>query len=154
MSHHHLFNDNDYLIGHFKTLIYQNITTLNKKKQKAPAHENEKLRRRHHHHHHPLKTMTFRDNPIIFLGLPLFLLIFFISPGSYSADCGGNIPSTLDGPFAPVTVLLDTTLRGKAIDLPDTDPRVRRHVTGFEPEQISLSLSSDHDSIWVSWITG
>ncbi|XP_010486254.1 PREDICTED: purple acid phosphatase 15 isoform X2 [Camelina sativa] len=81
----------------------------------------------------------------------LLLLFCFLSPAIFSAD---YIPSTLDGPFVPVTVPLDTSLRGKAIDLPDTDPRVRRRVTGFEPEQISISLSSDHDSIWVSWITG
>ncbi|KAL1211928.1 Purple acid phosphatase 15 [Cardamine amara subsp. amara] len=91
--------------------------------------------------------MTFHDNSIIFLGL----LFCFLSPVRFSAV---HIPSTLDGPFVPVTVPLDTSLRGKAIDLPDTDPRIRRRVTGFEPEQISLSLSSDHDSIWVSWITG
>ncbi|KAF2548955.1 hypothetical protein F2Q70_00023833 [Brassica cretica] len=92
--------------------------------------------------------MTFHDYSITFLGLSL---LCFLSPATFSAD---YIPSTLDGPFVPVTVPLDTSLRGKAIDLPDTDPRVRRHVTGFEPEQISLSLSSDFDSIWVSWITG
>jgi len=81
----------------------------------------------------------------------LLLLFCFLSPAISSAH---SIPSTLDGPFVPVTVPLDTSLRGQAIDLPDTDPRVRRRVIGFEPEQISLSLSSDHDSIWVSWITG
>ncbi|KAJ6683645.1 hypothetical protein OIU85_007344 [Salix viminalis] len=65
-----------------------------------------------------------------------------------------GIPTTLDGPFKPVTVPLDQTFRGHAVDLPDTDPRVRRIVQGFEPEQISLSLSTTHDSVWVSWITG
>lgn len=91
--------------------------------------------------------MTFHNDSIIFLGV----LFCFLSPVRFSAVA---IPSTLDGPFVPVTVSLDTSLRGKAIDLPETDPRVRRRVTGFEPDQISLSLSSDHDSIWVSWITG
>ncbi|KAF8050932.1 hypothetical protein N665_1852s0002 [Sinapis alba] len=95
--------------------------------------------------------MTFHNDTITFLRLQLLLLFCFLSPATFSAE---YIPSTLDGPFVPVTVPLDTSLRGKAIDLPDTDPRVRRHVTGFEPEQISLSLSSDYDSIWVSWITG
>uniref|UniRef100_A0A1J3IP00 Purple acid phosphatase n=1 Tax=Noccaea caerulescens TaxID=107243 RepID=A0A1J3IP00_NOCCA len=95
--------------------------------------------------------MTSRDDSIIFLGLPLLLLLGFLSPIILSVD---YIPSTLNGPFVPVTVPLDTSLRGNAIDLPDTDPRVRRRVTGFEPEQISLTLSSDYDSIWVSWITG
>ncbi|RDX65612.1 Purple acid phosphatase 15, partial [Mucuna pruriens] len=64
------------------------------------------------------------------------------------------IPSTLEGPFHPVTVPFDPALRGVAVDLPDTDPRVRRRVRGFEPEQISVSLSTAHDSVWISWITG
>ncbi|WCJ38052.1 purple acid phosphatase 15 [Euphorbia peplus] len=64
------------------------------------------------------------------------------------------IPSTLDGPFPPVTVPFDLTLRGNALDLPDSDPRVQRSVEGFEPEQISVSLSSSYDSVWISWITG
>ncbi|KAL8486865.1 hypothetical protein ACS0TY_023527 [Phlomoides rotata] len=66
----------------------------------------------------------------------------------------GQIPTTLDGPLDPVTVTLDENFRGHAIDLPDTDPRVKRNVTGFEPEQISVSLSSTYDSVWISWITG
>ncbi|TKY66137.1 Purple acid phosphatase 15 [Spatholobus suberectus] len=65
-----------------------------------------------------------------------------------------HIPSTLEGPFDPVTVPFDPALRGVAVDLPDTDPRVRRLVQGFEPEQISVSLSTTHDSVWISWITG
>ncbi|KAI4356399.1 hypothetical protein L6164_000425 [Bauhinia variegata] len=65
-----------------------------------------------------------------------------------------KIPTTLDGPLEPVTVPLDPNLRGIADDLPDTDPRVRRSVQGFEPEQISVSLSATHDSVWISWITG
>lgn len=66
----------------------------------------------------------------------------------------GSIPTTLDGPFKPVTISLDKSFRGNAIDLPDTDPRVQRNVVGFEPEQISVSLSSTYDSVWISWITG
>uniref|UniRef100_A0A2N9EDB8 Purple acid phosphatase n=1 Tax=Fagus sylvatica TaxID=28930 RepID=A0A2N9EDB8_FAGSY len=65
-----------------------------------------------------------------------------------------KIPSTLDGPFKPVTVPLDDSLRGKAVDLPDSDPRVERSVKGFEPEQISVSLSAEYHSVWISWITG
>ncbi|KAJ0112461.1 hypothetical protein Patl1_01583 [Pistacia atlantica] len=87
-------------------------------------------------------------------------------PFMYSANCcfifllylmairAHNIPSTLDGPFNPVTVPYDTSLRGKAVDIPDTDPRLRRRVKGFEPEQISVSLSTSYDSVWISWITG
>jgi hypothetical protein len=65
-----------------------------------------------------------------------------------------NIPSTLDGPFEPITVPFDLSLRGNAVDLPDSDSRVLRRVTGFEPEQISVSLSYSFDSIWISWVTG
>lgn len=69
-------------------------------------------------------------------------------------DGGVRIPTTLDGPFKPVTVPLDKSFRGNAVDLPDTDPLVQRNVEGFQPEQISLSLSVSHSSVWVSWITG
>ncbi|KAK7256037.1 hypothetical protein RIF29_29469 [Crotalaria pallida] len=79
-------------------------------------------------------------------GLVLLLLCF----GHYYC----HVPTTLEGPFEPVTVPFDPALRGVAVDLPDTDPRVRRQVQGFQPEQISLSLSTTHDSVWVSWITG
>lgn len=71
-----------------------------------------------------------------------------------AAAARAGIPSTLDGPFAPVTVPFDAGLRGNAVDLPDTDPRVRRRVGGFEPEQISLALSANYDSVWISWVTG
>jgi hypothetical protein len=67
---------------------------------------------------------------------------------------GGAIRTTLDGPFQPVTVPLDKRFRGNAVDLPDTDRRVQRIVEGFEPEQISVSLSATYDSVWISWITG
>lgn len=66
-----------------------------------------------------------------------------------------DFPTTLQGPFKPVTLPLDNnTFHGNAIDLPDTDPQVQRNVQGFEPEQISVSLSSNYDSVWISWITG
>jgi len=81
---------------------------------------------------------------VLFLNL---LLLFF----DFS-NC--HIPNTLEGPFLPVTVPFDTSLRGDTEDLPDDDPRVRRQVTGFQPEQISLSLSTTHHSVWLSWITG
>ncbi|GLT97777.1 hypothetical protein SLE2022_153260 [Rubroshorea leprosula] len=75
------------------------------------------------------------------------MLLSFVSPN-------GAIPTTLDGPFKPVTVPLDKSFRGNAVDLPGTDPRVQRIAKGFEPEQISVSLSSTPDSVWISWITG
>ncbi|KAI3925949.1 hypothetical protein MKW98_028085, partial [Papaver atlanticum] len=80
------------------------------------------------------------------------LLSFFL--GSFFILVNGDIPTTLDGPFDPVTVPFDENFRGHAVDLPDTDPRVQRNVKGFEPEQISVSLSASHDSVWISWITG
>ncbi|GFP80676.1 purple acid phosphatase 15 [Phtheirospermum japonicum] len=79
-------------------------------------------------------------------------IFIFLIPNLFQI-CG-TIPTTLDGPFDPVTSPLDKSFRGHAIDLPDTDPRVQRNVTGFEPEQITLSLSSTYDSVWISWITG
>ncbi|EXC16968.1 hypothetical protein L484_021625 [Morus notabilis] len=57
------------------------------------------------------------------------------------------IPTTLEGPFKPVTVPLDKSFRGNAVDLPDTDPRVLRIVQDFQPEQISVSLSTTYRSV-------
>ncbi|KAG2318191.1 hypothetical protein Bca4012_040323 [Brassica carinata] len=82
---------------------------------------------------------------------PLLLLFFcFLSPASFS---DAYIPSTLDGPFTPVTVQLDTTLRGKADDLPDTDPRVLRRNTGLEPKLLTPGFDALTD-VLISWITG
>lgn len=83
--------------------------------------------------------------PTVALFILLTLSLAFVHEG---------IPTTLDGPFKPVTVPLDKSFRGNAVDLPETDPRVKRIVKGFEPEQISVSLSGTHDSVWISWITG
>lgn len=79
-------------------------------------------------------------------------LVLVFSLSFFHGDEG--VLSTLDGPFKPVTVPLDNSSRGKAVDLSDTDPVVQRVVEGFEPEQISLSLSATYDSVWISWITG
>lgn len=86
----------------------------------------------------------------------VFVVAVFVSVvmGRLSFVNGAAIPSTVDGPFKPVTVPLDKSFRGHAVDLPDNDPRVQRIVTGWEPEQIFVSLSSTHDSVWISWITG
>ncbi|KAK8948481.1 Purple acid phosphatase 15 [Platanthera zijinensis] len=73
--------------------------------------------------------------------------------GSSAAE--SSIPTTLDGPFTPVSVNLeDEGFRGNAVDLPETDPRVVRRVKGFEPEQISVSLSVSADAVWISWVSG
>ncbi|RWR74571.1 purple acid phosphatase 15 isoform X1 [Cinnamomum micranthum f. kanehirae] len=82
-----------------------------------------------------------------------FALISLLSSSTVSASAK-TIPTTLDGPFIPVTIPFDESLRGNAVDLPATDPRVVRRVKGFEPEQISVTLSATYDSVWISWITG
>ncbi|CAM8983600.1 unnamed protein product [Rhodiola kirilowii] len=81
--------------------------------------------------------------------ISLFLMLL-----SLSALTFGEIQTTLQGPFTPVTVQLDPSFRGHAVDLPSSDPRLRRRVEGFEPEQIAVSLSSTYDSVWISWVTG
>ncbi|KAF6135756.1 hypothetical protein GIB67_028612 [Kingdonia uniflora] len=82
------------------------------------------------------------------------IIIIFIFLNLLAVVVRGEIPTTLEGPFVPVTVPLDDRFRGHAIDLPATDYRVQRRVNGFEPEQISVSLSASYDSVWISWITG
>jgi hypothetical protein len=78
-----------------------------------------------------------------------------ISSSSSGGGGGGNrIPSTLDGPFVPVTIPLDPSIRLSASqDLPQYDPRVVKRVAAIYPEQIFLSLSTP-DAMWVSWVTG
>jgi len=71
-----------------------------------------------------------------------------------SSSSGNRIPSTLDGPFVPVTIPLDPSIRLSASqDLPQYDPRVVKRVAAIYPEQIFLSLSTP-DAMWVSWVTG
>ncbi|ERN11937.1 purple acid phosphatase 15 isoform X1 [Amborella trichopoda] len=83
----------------------------------------------------------------------LCFLLALISVLSVFSGAIAKIPTTVDGPFDPITVPFDNSLRGHAIDLPDSDPRVGKRGRTFEPEQISLSLSTP-DAIWVSYITG
>ncbi|KAG5226698.1 serine/threonine protein [Salix suchowensis] len=84
------------------------------------------------------------------LAFPLFLPLLW-----RLIVVNASFPTTLEGPFKPVTVPFDNqSYHGNAIDLPDTDPQIQRTVQGFEPEQVSVSLSSDYDSVWISWITG
>lgn len=64
-----------------------------------------------------------------------------------------RIPTTLEGPFKPVTQRLDPSLRRGSDDLPMNDPRLKKNVTSNFPEQIALAISSA-TSMWVSWITG
>lgn len=79
------------------------------------------------------------------------LLVIFVG---FGVVVKGEISTTINGPFEPVTYPFDENLRGNAVDLPDTDHRVQRSVSGFEPEQISVALSSNYDSVWISWVTG
>ncbi|KAL6971128.1 Purple acid phosphatase 23 [Sarracenia purpurea var. burkii] len=64
-----------------------------------------------------------------------------------------SVPSTLEGPFRPVTRRFDPSLRRGSDDLPMDHPRLKRNVTSMFPDQIALALSSP-SSMWVSWITG
>jgi hypothetical protein len=64
-----------------------------------------------------------------------------------------SIPTTLEGPFQPVTVKFDPSLRQGSSDLSPDDPRIVKQVSGNFPEQISLALSTP-DAMWITWITG
>ncbi|XP_009385494.2 purple acid phosphatase 15 [Musa acuminata AAA Group] len=88
--------------------------------------------------------------------LPLVVATISLLLWSIAGLRGGRrIPTTLDGPFEPVTVPLDGRVaRGHAVDLPASDFRLQRKVTVLEPEQISVSLSATEDSVWISWVTG
>ncbi|GLU08740.1 hypothetical protein SLE2022_256330 [Rubroshorea leprosula] len=79
--------------------------------------------------------------------LPIFLFI------AKTIVVGKSIPTTLEGPFQPVTRLFDSSLRRGSDDLPMDNSRLKRNVTGMFPEQIALSISSP-TSMWVAWVTG
>jgi len=65
-----------------------------------------------------------------------------------------TIPTTLDGPFKPLTRRFEPSLRRGSDDLPMDHPRLRkRNVSSDFPEQIALALSTP-TSMWVSWVTG
>ncbi|KAK1261252.1 Purple acid phosphatase 23 [Acorus gramineus] len=64
-----------------------------------------------------------------------------------------RIPTTLDGPFKPVTRRFDRSLRQGSDDLPMDHPRLTKRVPTNFPEQIALAISSP-SSMWVSWVTG
>ncbi|KAJ1694365.1 hypothetical protein LUZ63_011063 [Rhynchospora breviuscula] len=66
----------------------------------------------------------------------------------------GSIPTTLDGPFKPVTRRLDSSLRQGSDDVPLSDPRLVKKVKSPFPEQISIAASFSPSSLWISWITG
>lgn len=69
------------------------------------------------------------------------------------SETKSHIPTTLDGPFDPMTRRFDPSLRRGSDDLPMTHPRLKKNVTSNFPEQIALAISSP-SSMWVSWVTG
>lgn len=73
-----------------------------------------------------------------------------------SSFVNGFVPisTTLEGPFKPFTSPLNLSIIGNVTDLPDSDSLFQRPDLDFAPEQISVSLSSDYDSVWISWVTG
>ncbi|KAI3870190.1 hypothetical protein MKX03_025786 [Papaver bracteatum] len=88
-----------------------------------------------------------------------FLLFFFLTAiimeeMKLIISTANQIPTTLEGPFPPVTRRFDLSLRRGSDDLPMDHPRLRKRVSPMFPEQISLALSSQPTSIWVSWVTG
>lgn len=77
--------------------------------------------------------------------LKLWLLIntFFITIITTQTLLAQNqIPTTLDGPFKPVTRRFDPSLRRGSDDLPMNHPRLKKNATSNFPEQISLAISS------------
>ena len=83
----------------------------------------------------------------LWIGLSLFLIITKIVVAK------GKIPTTLDGPFVPVTRRFDPSLRRGSDDLPMSHPRLKKNVTLNFPEQIALAISTP-TTMWVSWVTG
>ncbi|PSR94911.1 Purple acid phosphatase [Actinidia chinensis var. chinensis] len=85
--------------------------------------------------------LSFSSSALAIVALILIIIAAFRS----------KIRTTLEGPFEPVMVPFDLSLWGNAVDLPNSDPRVQRRANGFDPK--SVSLSSNYDSVWISWIT-
>ncbi|XP_021889878.1 purple acid phosphatase 23-like, partial [Carica papaya] len=81
------------------------------------------------------------------------LLLTFFSIITKLVAIKDDIPTTLDGPFEPVTRRFDQSLRRGSDDLPMDHPRLKRNVTSMYPEQIALAISTP-SSMWVSWVTG
>ena len=100
------------------------------------------------------KTMTMKNFylhlPQLWLWLWLWL---WLSAICMLSGVDAYIPTTLDGPFEPITVSFDPSLRTGSEDLPHSHPRLVKRVPSIFPEQIALALSNP-DSMWISWITG
>ncbi|KAH9650205.1 Purple acid phosphatase [Citrus sinensis] len=92
--------------------------------------------------------------------LKILLAIFLITTTTTTkvvlVVAGGTlqrIPTTLQGPFEPVTRRFDPSLRRGSDDLPMNHTRLKKNVTSNFPEQIALAISSP-TSMWVSWVSG
>ncbi|KAL4363414.1 hypothetical protein GQ457_04G016130 [Hibiscus cannabinus] len=94
--------------------------------------------------------MKDETQPMFVTFIFIFISIFIVTKLVVS---GKHIPTTLEGPFDPTTILFDPSLRRGSDDIPMDDPRLKKNVTSMSPEQIALALSTP-SSIWVSWVTG
>ncbi|XVF38069.1 hypothetical protein REPUB_Repub20aG0066000 [Reevesia pubescens] len=83
----------------------------------------------------------------------LCMLVTFLLIITKIIATGKRIPTTLEGPFDPVTIRFDPSLRQGSDDIPMDDPRLKKNVTSMFPEQIALAVSTP-TSMWVSWVTG
>ncbi|XVF29123.1 hypothetical protein REPUB_Repub15cG0092500 [Reevesia pubescens] len=86
---------------------------------------------------------------VFFNGLLHCLLLL-----SFIFAVNGQFPSTLEGPFKPVTVPVNYSIMGPVTSLPINRNPLLRPMANFQPEQISISLSSNYSSVWITWITG
>lgn len=81
-------------------------------------------------------------------------VLLYIAVVFFLAAVEGGIPTTLEGPFEPVTKRFDSSLRRGSDDVALSDPRLAKKVKSPFPEQISLAASFSPSSLWISWITG
>ncbi|KAJ3693111.1 hypothetical protein LUZ60_012206 [Juncus effusus] len=84
----------------------------------------------------------------------LFFMYTFVVIMCYISTVKGEIPTTLEGPFKPVTHRFDSSLRQGSDDVALSDPRLAKKVKSPFPEQISIATSFSPSSFWISWITG
>ncbi|EFH51416.1 hypothetical protein ARALYDRAFT_904526 [Arabidopsis lyrata subsp. lyrata] len=71
------------------------------------------------------------------------LMMIALTSMSLLLTAGESIPTTLDGPFKPLTRRFDPSLRRGSDDLPIDHPRLRkRNVSSDFPEQIVLGSDS------------
>ncbi|CAN8247724.1 unnamed protein product [Cochlearia groenlandica] len=80
-------------------------------------------------------------------------IYFFVLLASTVTITVHGFPTTLDGPFKPKTAPHDPNLNPISLDLPEPDQSNQQPNSEFRPEQISVSLSYNFDSVWISWVT-